>query len=88
MRQQSLVIEHRAEIARLEPNGLNRGYCCAYFLGWCAPMTTGLRISGDPSCRKTGVALLSDVNEYSLDIQMDAVPEGFEVVRSKQGIEF
>jgi hypothetical protein len=43
---------------------------------------------GCPNCRKTGVALLSDVNEYSLDIRVDAVPEGFEIVRSKHGIEF
>jgi hypothetical protein len=41
-----------------------------------------------PNCRQTGVALLSDVNEYSLDMQVDAVPEGFEVIHSKHGIEF
>jgi hypothetical protein len=40
-----------------------------------------------PNCRKTGIALLSDVNEYSLDIQVDAVPEGVEVIHSKHGIE-
>jgi len=31
-------------------------------------------ISGVLIAEKTGVALLSDVNEYSLDTQVDAVP--------------
>jgi hypothetical protein len=51
-------------------------------------VTTGLSISGVLIADRRALALLSDVNEYSLDMQVDAVPEGFEVIHSKHGIEF
>src|SRR5712671_6826030 len=35
-----------------------------------------------PHCRKTGAARDSAVDEYSWDVQMNSVPEGFKVIRS------
>ena len=36
-----------------------------------------------PNCRKAGIARLSATDEFSWEIQMDGVPEGFKVVGSE-----
>jgi hypothetical protein len=33
-----------------------------------------------PRCRKIGVALVSTADEYSWDVQVNSVPEGFKVI--------
>ena len=35
-----------------------------------------------PHCRKTGAARVSTADEYSWDVEMNSVPEGFTVIRS------
>jgi hypothetical protein len=39
-----------------------------------------------PYCRKTGEARLSATDEYSSDLQVDSIPEGFKVLRSENGV--
>ena len=35
-----------------------------------------------PRCRKTGAARVSTADEYSWDVQVNSVPDGFKVIRS------
>jgi hypothetical protein len=39
-----------------------------------------------PNCRKTGEARLSATDEYSWDVQVDSIPEGFKVLRLENGL--
>src|SRR5437667_9485297 len=39
-----------------------------------------------PNCRKTGEARLSATDEYSWDVQVDSIPEGFKVIRLENGL--
>src|SRR6267378_1657293 len=41
-----------------------------------------------PNCRKAGIARLSTTDEFSWEIRMDGVPEGFKVVRSESSGNF
>ena len=41
-----------------------------------------------PRCRKTGRAQLSAIDEYSWDVQVDGVPEGFKIVQSRHVCNF
>ena len=41
-----------------------------------------------PNCRKTGSAQLSATDEYSWDLQVDGVPEGFKVIQLENGSNF
>jgi hypothetical protein len=41
-----------------------------------------------PNCRKAGAAQLSAADEYSWEIQVDSVPEGFKVIQSHGGSNF
>jgi hypothetical protein len=41
-----------------------------------------------PHCRKTGEAQLSATDEYSWEVQVDSVPEGFKVSELKTGSNF
>ena len=41
-----------------------------------------------PNCRKAGIARLSTTDEFSWEIRMDGVPEGFKVVRSESSSNF
>jgi hypothetical protein len=34
-----------------------------------------------PHCRKSGAALVSAADEYSWDVQVNSIPEGFKVIR-------
>ena len=39
-----------------------------------------------PNCQKTGEARLSATDEYSSDVQVDGIPEGFKVLRLENGL--
>jgi predicted RNA-binding Zn-ribbon protein involved in translation (DUF1610 family) len=41
-----------------------------------------------PNCRKAGIARLSATDEFSWEIQVDGVPEGFKVVGSESSSNF
>jgi hypothetical protein len=36
-----------------------------------------------PKCRRTGAAQVSVADEYSWDVQVDSVPEGFKIIQSE-----
>jgi hypothetical protein len=66
-------------------NGLNRSIAGALSKMARDHWVENLRC---PRCRKTGEALLSTVDAYSWNVQVETIPKGFEVIESENSINF